>query len=318
MTLTPRVAVWLLLPPLLWAGNAVLGRMLAPLASPLTLNALRWWGALLVLLPLGWAALSTAERRAQVRQRWRPLALLGLLGVGSYNSLQYLALQTSTPVNVTLIASSVPLWTLLLGTLFYGERVRAAQALGALLSIAGVLVVLLRGEPARLATLQLVPGDLWMLLAALAWSLYSWQLARPAPLLAGDRRPAWDWAGFLLVQTIFGTLFASAASAVELSLGGRLPPATPQVALALVFLALGPSIAAYRCWGLGVAAVGPALAGFFANLTPLFAALFSALLLGQPPQAYHGLAFVLIVAGIAASNRARPPPVPASAKEPSP
>ena len=303
MTLTPRIALLLLVPPLLWAGNSVLGRALAPLVSPLTLNALRWWGALLVLLPLGWGALATRQRRAELRQRWRPLALLGLLGVGSYNSLQYLALQTSTAVNVTLIASSVPLWTLLLGTLFYGERVRAMQALGAALSTAGVAVVLLRGDASNLATLQLVAGDLWMLLAALAWSLYSWQLARPAPLLAGDARPAWNWAEFLLAQTLFGTVFASVASGVELSFGGRLPPLSPLLGLALVFLALGPSVAAYRCWGLGVAAVGPALAGFFGNLTPLFAALFSALLLGQPPQVYHGLAFVLIVAGIAASNR---------------
>ncbi|MFO1328005.1 MAG: DMT family transporter [Rubrivivax sp.] len=303
MTLTPRIALLLLVPPLLWAGNSVLGRALAPQVSPLTLNAMRWWGALLVLLPLGWGALSSAGRRAQVRRRWRPLALLGLLGVGSYNSLQYLALQTSTPVNVTLIASSVPLWTLLLGRLFYDERVRGMQALGAALSTAGVAVVLLRGDARTLATLQLVPGDLWMLLAALAWSMYSWQLARPAPLLAGEQRPAWDWAEFLLVQTLFGTLFASAASAVELSLGGRLPSPSPMLALAMLFLALGPSVAAYRAWGLGVAAVGPALAGFFGNLTPLFAALLSALLLGQPPQPYHGVAFALIVAGIAASNR---------------
>lgn len=303
MTLTPRVAALLLVPPLLWAGNSVLGRALAPQVSPLTLNALRWWAALLVLLPLGIGALSTAARRGELRQRWRPLALLGLLGVGSYNSLQYLALQTSSALNVTLIASSAPLWTLLLGTLFYGERVRGMQALGAGLSMAGVAVVLLRGDPATLATLQLVPGDLWMLLAALAWALYSWQLARPAPGLAGAARPAWTWTEFLLVQVLFGTLFASAAAAVELSLGGRPPPATPQMAWALLFLALGPSVAAYRCWGLGVAAVGPALAGFFGNLTPLFAALFSALWLGQPPQAYHAAAFALIVAGIAASNR---------------
>jgi drug/metabolite transporter (DMT)-like permease len=72
---------------------------------------------------------------------------------------------------------------------------------------------------------------------------------------------------------------------------------------AVVFLAIGPSVLAYRCWGLGVAAVGPALAGFFANLTPLFTALLSALLLGQPPQPYHAAAFALIVGGIVASSR---------------
>ena len=301
--LTPRIAALLTLPPLLWACNALVGRLLAPHVPPLTLNALRWAGALLVLLPLGWGAIATPARRAVVRARWRPLALLGLLGVGTYNSLQYMALQTSTPINVTLIASSTPLWMLLVGTLFFGERVRAAQAAGAALSMAGVLLVLVRGDLSRLAAIRPLPGDLWMLLASLAWAVYSWLLARPAPLLAGGQRPAWTWAEFLLVQTLFGLGFAGMATAAEQALGGTWPVFSPELLAALAFVALGPSVLAYRCWGLGVAAVGPAVAGFFGNLSPLFAALLSALWLGQPPQPYHGLAFLLIVAGITVSNR---------------
>ena len=303
MSLTPRVAGLLLVPPAMWACNALIGRLLADSMPPLLLNALRWWMALLVLLPLGWGALSTPERRAQVRQRWRPLAWLGLLGVGAYNALQYQALQTSTPINVTLIASSTPLWMLLIGTLFHGERIRLQQAVGALLSIAGVLTVLVRGNVASLSAIRLVPGDLWMLLAALSWAIYSWMLARPAPQLAGTQRPTWTWAEFLLVQALFGLVWASAAAGGEWVFSERVPQPSVTVFVALAFVALGPSILAYRCWGLGVAAVGPAVAGFFGNLTPLFAALLSALWLGQPPQAYHALAFAFIVAGIAVSNR---------------
>jgi drug/metabolite transporter (DMT)-like permease len=303
MKLTWRVAALLMVPPVMWACNAVVGRVLADSMPPLLLNALRWWTALLLLLPLGWNAVSTAERRAQILARWRPLAVLGLLGVGAYNALQYQALQTSTPINVTLIASSTPLWMLLIGLLFHGERIRAAQALGAVLSIAGVLLVLVRGNLAGLSALRFVPGDLWMLLAALSWAIYSWQLARPHPSLSGAQRPAWNWAEFLLVQALFGLVWASAGAGGEWLWTGRLPSPSLATLGALAFVALGPSILAYRCWGLGVAAVGPAVAGFFSNLTPLFAALLSALWLGQPPQGYHAAAFALIVAGIAVSNR---------------
>jgi drug/metabolite transporter (DMT)-like permease len=66
-------------------------------------------------------------------------------------------------------------------------------------------------------------------------------------------------------------------------------------------VSLGASILAYRCWGLGVAEGGPALAAFFNNLTPLFAALISALVLNEAPHLYHAVAFVLIVGGIAVS-----------------
>jgi len=305
LTLTPRVAALLTVPPLLWAGNALVGRLLADSMPPLLLNALRWWAALLILLPLGWRAIGTAARRAELLQRWRPLALLGLLGVGAYNALQYLALQTSTPINVTLIASSTPVWMLLVGRLFYGEHPRPLQYVGALLSLAGVLLVLLHGDLARLASLRLVPGDLWILLAACLWALYSWQLSRPPASLRGAARPDWTWAEFILVQTLFGLVFASAAAVGEAATSHHVARWTPQLGIALIFLAVGPSVLAYRCWGLGIAAAGPAMAGFFANLTPLFAALLSAALLGEAPRVYHAAAFALIVAGIAASSLRR-------------
>jgi drug/metabolite transporter (DMT)-like permease len=306
MKLTPRAIGLLTLPPFMWACNALVGRLLAGSVQPVLLNALRWAVALLVLLPLGWGALATPARRAEWLSRWRPLSLLGLLGVGSYNALQYLALQTSSPINVTLIASSTPLWMLLIGALCYREPVRAPQAAGAVLSIAGVLTVLVRGDVAGLADIRLVSGDLWMLLASLCWATYSWLLARPAPALAGARRPAWNWAEFLLVQTLFGLAWAGAGAAAEAALHPQ-PLPTPGLGLAagLLFIAIGPSVVAYRCWGIGVAAAGPAVAGFFGNLTAPFAALLSALWLRQPPQAYHALAFGLIVAGIVVSNRRR-------------
>jgi len=303
MTLTPKVAALLTVPPLLWAGNAIVGRLLADSMPPLLLNALRWWASLLILLPLGWRAIGSAERRREVAARWRPLAWLGLLGVGSYNALQYLALQTSTPINVTLIASSTPVWMLLVGALFYGERPRALQGVGALLSLAGVLLVLVRGDVTALASIRLVPGDLWILLAALAWAFYSWQLARPHPTLAGSERPAWTWAEFILLQALFGLVFASAAAGVEVVTSTHVARYTPLLAGALVFLAIGPSVLAYRAWGLGVAGAGPTTAGFFSNLTPLFAAVMSAALLGEPPKGYHAVAFALIVAGITVSSR---------------
>ena len=74
MTLTPRLIAMLTLPPLMWAGNAVVGRMTVPHVPPLMLNAIRWGVVLLVLLVLGRRAIATAERRQEILARWRPLA----------------------------------------------------------------------------------------------------------------------------------------------------------------------------------------------------------------------------------------------------
>ena len=296
--LPARTALLMTLPPLLWAGNAVVGRLLVGSVPPLTLNFLRWLIAALMLLPFGW---SVFRQPRDVAARWPHLLLLGLLGVSTYNAMQYLALITTTPINVTLIAASSPVWMLAVGALFHGVHPQRRQIAGAVFSLAGVLVVIARGDPANLARIEFVAGDLYVLVAIVAWAFYSWLLARPPPSMRLPTRPDWTWVEFLFVQILFGLLGAGAAAGAEVAHGTAPIVWNGWVIAALLYVAIGPSIIAYRCWGLGVAAGGPALAAFFGNLTPVFAAVLSAALLGESPRWFHALAFALIVAGIVVS-----------------
>ena len=294
--LSPVTALLLTVPPLMWAGNAVVGRMVSTLVPPITLNFLRWAIAFFILLPLGAWVL---RRGSGLWSHWRRFALLSLLGVGCYNALQYLALQTSTPLNVTLVAASGPFWTLVIGALFFHAPVRRQQALSAVLSIGGVLIVLARGDWQQLLSVRPVLGDLFMLLATASWSLYSWLLSRRDEPDAIRN----DWAAFLLGQVAFGLGWSGLFSAFEWGLtDAHITWGWPLLAT-LAFVAVGPAVLAYRCWGLGIAQAGPTIAGFFANLTPLFAAVLSAAFLGELPHLYHGVAFALIVAGIWVSSR---------------
>jgi drug/metabolite transporter (DMT)-like permease len=306
MKLTPRLSLMLILPPLMWAGNAVVGRLMAPSVPPLLLNAMRWALAFVFLLPLARRLFSVAAERAALRLRWRHLALIGVLGMGSYNALQYQALRSSSALNVTLIAASMPVWMLAVGALCFSQRPRRAQFIGALLSLAGVALVMARGRLAHLAEVHFVPGDLLMLPALLCWAFYSWLLAKPPATMQAAQRPAWNWAETMMSQLIFGLPFATGLALVEQGYSAQPLLWSPALAATLLFVAIGPSLIAYRCWGQGVAEAGPALAAFFSNLTPVFAALMSAALLGEWPQGYHGLAFVLIAAGIWISSP-RPP-----------
>ncbi len=294
--LSPVTALLLTVPPLMWAGNAVVGRLVSHLVPPITLNFLRWAVAFFILLPL---AAWVLRRGAGLWSHWRRFALLGLLGVGCYNALQYLALQTSTPLNVTLVAASGPFWMLIIGALFFKAPVRRMQLLGALLSISGVLVVLSRGEWQQLLAVRLVIGDLYILIATACWSWYSWLLSRRDEPEAIRQ----DWAAFLMAQVVFGLGWSGLFSTLEWSFSdAHIVWGWPLIAT-LAFVAVGPAVLAYRCWGLGIAQAGPAVAGFFANLTPVFAAVMSAAFIGELPHLYHGLAFALIVAGIAVSSR---------------
>ncbi|MGQ9724107.1 MAG: DMT family transporter [Tepidimonas sp.] len=304
--LTPSTIALLTLPPLLWAGNAVVGRLAAPWIPPVTFNWLRWVLAALLLLPLApWVV----RRDSPLWRQWRRFTVLGLLAVAGYNMLQYLALHTSSALNVTLVASSMPVWMMVVGRLFFGVPVERQQVLGAALSTAGVLLVLSQGRWENLLQLRFVPGDAWMLAAALVWAAYSWLLTRRDE--SPDIRN--DWAAFLLAQTVFGLASATVLAAGEWAWLALAPPAgmptaiqwSAPLAAVLVFVAVGPSVIAYRCWGAGVQRAGPTLAGFFTNLTPLFTAVMSAAFLGEAPHAYHAAAFGLIVAGIGVSSRRR-------------
>jgi drug/metabolite transporter (DMT)-like permease len=294
--LTPSTVFLLTVPPLLWAGNAVVGRLVRDLVSPLTLNFVRWVIAFALLLPLAWPVLRPTS---PLWAHWKRYAVLGLLGIGCYNAFQYLALQTSTPINVTLVGSSLPLWMLATGAVCFGARVSAREIGGSLLSMLGVLLVLSRGEWRQLLGLRLVPGDLYMILGTIAWAFYSWILARTRE--PQDVRQ--DWAAFLMAQLVFGLAWSGVFAAGEWTLtDAHIVPGWPLFA-ALAFIGIGPAVLAYRCWGSGVQHAGPQAASFFMNLTPLFAALLSAAFLREPPQWYHGAAFALIVGGIVVSSR---------------
>lgn len=286
----------LLVPPFLWAGNAIAGRMMSSLASPFTVNFVRWSIALLILLPLGRTVL---RRDSGLWPHWKRFALLGLLGTGLYNGLLYLALHTSSPINVTLVGASMPVFMMAIGRLFFHTKFSGKQIAGALLSIVGVLLVLCRGDWHALLTLRLVPGDMIMIAATIIWSVYSWLLAHPTEPAAIRK----NWTGFLLAQVMFGAAWSGLFAAGEWAVGQPQFSWGWPLGLALLYVSTAPAIIALGCWNAGVARVGPNIAAFFSNLIPLFTALMSAAILGEMPQLYHGAAFLLIVGGIVLSSR---------------
>ena len=289
---------YLTLATILWAGNAIAGRVLVGSISPISLSAVRWGLAALILLPLGWKVFKPSSALWQNKGRF---LVLGLLGVGSYNVLLYLALQTSTAINVTLIGASMPIWMLFIGAVFYKVRPTLLQMVGAVVSLVGVTVVLTRGEPTSLLSMEVVMGDLLIMLATILWAFYSWMISRPGE--STERQ--WPWAEFLMAQVLIGFMWTMLFEGAEIATGHAFIDLNYWTGALIIFVAIGPSLIAYRCWGLGVNGAGPTVAAFFANLIPLFTALLSAAILGDPPRLFHGLAFALIVLGILVSSTAK-------------
>jgi drug/metabolite transporter (DMT)-like permease len=235
------------------------------------------------------------RHRAALVRHWRILLAIGPLGVGAYNTLQYIALQTSTPMATSLIASSSPVFILALGAIVFGERTRAAQWAGAALSVAGVVLVMARGDPANLAQLAFVPGDLIMLVANLTWTLYTWLLRR--------HRPDLPFAPLLLVQMAIGVAAIAPFAVLEAAMSPARIEWSGGAVAAMLYMAVFPSLAAYWCWDLGIRRVGAVIPVYFANLTPVFAAVLSMWLLADSPRIYHVVALALIIGGIHLASR---------------
>jgi len=291
MHVSALTAFYLTTAALMWAGNAIVGKILVQSSSPVLLNTIRWGVTALILLPFAWRVFGSASPLWQSSKRF---ALLSLLGVGSYNVLLYLALKSSTPINVTLIGASMPIWAIVIGALFYKEQPNIKQIIGAVISLIGVTVVIVRGELERLIEIEFVAGDLLMVLATILWGAYSWMLSHPKE----STERTWPWSYFLLAQVGFGFCWSLGFAVTEWQLEYSYFTWSWPTVFMIIYVIIGPSLIAYRCWGLGVSGAGATVATFFTNLIPLFTAILSTLLLQKPPEPFQGVAFALILAGI--------------------
>ena len=280
----------LVLPPLFWAGNAVLARGMAEQIPPVAMAFWRWAIALVLLLPFTWR--QVRRDWPAIRSGWKILVLLGLLGISSFNTLLYTAAHSTTAINISLTQSVMPAVIVLISFALFGEKVRRLQLLAVLLCIVGATYIVMRGDWHRLLQLRIVEGDLLMLVAVCLYGMYS-VLLRKRPKVHPFTFLTVTFA--IGVSTLVPLYFWEAGSAIPLVLTWR-------TGLCLLYLGLCPSIIAYLCWNRGVELIGANRAGLFINLIPLFASLMAVLFLGEQFQTYHLLGIVLISGGLALFN----------------
>lgn len=284
----------LLVPPLFWAGNFVVGRGMHGDIPSAALTFWRWVVAAGFLLPLGGGALWHA--RGTVRHRWRLLTVLALTGVVGFQYVAYQGLRTTTAINGVLIIATVPAVIPLVAYVLDGVRIGARQIAGIAISMLGVATIVLRGDLATALDLRLAPGDLWIALAVPMWALYS--------VLVRRRPEALSPLALLLAVAAIGLVALFPGYLLEYALIGGFTP-TPSALAAIAYVGIAASVAAFWCWNRGVAAVGANKAGLFLHLMPVFAALLAVIFLDERVYPYHGLGMVMIGAGLYLSSTAR-------------
>jgi len=281
----------LLIPPLLWAGNVVLARGVNQLIPPVAMSFLRWATAFALVAPLTWRHVRRDWRTALAS--WKILVVVSLLGISSFNTMLYTAVQTTTALNCALMQTAMPAVIILFCFVLFRERISPLQGVGVLLCSAGSALLVMRGDLQTLRQLDFVSGDLWMLLAVVCYALYSILLRY---------RPRIHPLSFLTFTFGLGTLFLVPLYLWERGQTGPLPLSLPVVG-SILYVALGPSVAAYLCWNRGIEQIGASRAGLYINLIPLFASLMAVFWLGEQFRAYHFWGLVLLCGGLLIFNR---------------
>lgn len=284
-------AMLLIFTTLVWGSNVVAARLAVDQVSPMMLTTARWSVACIALWFV--ARQPVAASWPLLRPRWRYLMAMGVAGFTGFNALYYSAAHHTGAVNLAIIQGVVPVLVLLGAAVVFRQRVSLLQALGVAITLAGVALVAARGQWEVLRALNLNIGDVGVLLASVLYAGYTLGLrAKPAvPPLA-----------FFAVVAAVAALASLPLLAWEVAAGDFFWP-TPRGWWIIVYVGLLPSFVSQITYIRAVELIGPARAGVFYNLTPVFGPALAVLLLGEPLHAYHLAALAMVLGGIWVAER---------------
>ncbi len=285
-----RILLWVL--PALWSSNYLIARAASGVVSPHVLALGRWLLVGLLLLPWIWRDLASVARAW--RQEAGRMIVLGGLGMWVCGAFVYQGALTTPAVNMGLIYAASPVLIALGGRWLLKERATTTQRVGSAFALLGVLVVISRGDPASLLSVRLVPGDLWMAVAATGWAAYTVLLQHWPTALDARQRLACIVAGGLLVLV--------PATALEIALV-PMPPLGLKAWGLIILAALLPGFLSYQAYAFMLQVMGATRTAVMLYLAPLYGALNAWWMLGEAPAWFQALGAALILPSIYLATR---------------
>ena len=274
-----------------WGGNAVAGKVAVGHISPAMLTSMRWFFAVVILLPLAWPHLR--RQWPIIKENAAILAFLGILGFTLFNNLLYLALKYTSAINTGIIQAATPLVIFIASFLFFRQRTSIGQIAGFMLSVVGVTIVVTNGDVARILRLDVSQGDAMVLLAVLCYGIYT---------VALRWKPDLHWISLMTMLAIFAFVGSLPFTAYESFAGDMIWPDTTGW-MVVLYAAVVASIVSQVLYIRGNELIGGNRAGLFFNLVPIFGTLFAILLIGETFHLYHLIALALVLGGIAIAER---------------
>ncbi|MDO9537154.1 MAG: DMT family transporter [Thermoplasmata archaeon] len=275
----------------LWSGNFIIARGLNESIPPISLAFWRWVVAVVVFLPF---ALKPLIAEWDILKAHIPyLSITSVLGITVFNTLIYLAGHTTTAINLSLISITFPIFIVILSRIFFGELITINKGIGIIIVAAGVIVLITKGTLSTLLHITFAIGDVWMLLAAIIFAIYSILLKRKPEQLS-------IWA-LQLSTFILGLIFLFPFFVWEYVTA---PPVEfdAKTVSSILYVGIFASLSAFVLWNKAIVAVGPSKAGMIYYTLPLFSGLLAYLFLREAISIIHFYSALLIVSGILTAN----------------
>jgi drug/metabolite transporter (DMT)-like permease len=273
--------------PAIWGGTFIAGRILA-LAVPAAVGSLLRYVVAVVALLVAARWMEGGLPRLTRRQVLGTL-LLGATGIFAYNLFFLGALARLPASRTSLIIALNPVVTIAAASLLVGERLNARRGLGVGVALAGVWIVVSRGDVLGSGTGAVGTGELLMFGGVCSWAAYTLigrrVLAGMSPLAATTYASLW------------GTALLAAAAAPDLR-DLQASDLTLPVALSVLYLGVLGTSVAFVWYYQAVQRLGASRTVIFNNLVPVFGASFGVLLLGEPLLPSMLVGGAIAVAGV--------------------
>ncbi|MBB3945985.1 drug/metabolite transporter (DMT)-like permease [Rhizobium skierniewicense] len=285
----------LIIATLCWGGNAVAGKMAVGHISPMVLTSLRWTIAVALITAISLPQL--VRDWPVVKTRLPYFFALGAIGYTCFNATLYTALKYTSAVNVAVIQAVIPTVIFAFNFALFRTRIFIGQIVGFILTITGVALLASRGDLISLLALKVNIGDAIMLLAVLAYAIYTVMLRW---------KPKVNWRTLMAIPAVAALMSSLPLLLWEVSQNTAVWP-DAKGWMITVYTALFASLIAQIFFILGVERIGPNRAGLFINLIPVFGTLLSVMILGETLHPYQIFALLLTLGGIAVAERKKPP-----------
>jgi drug/metabolite transporter (DMT)-like permease len=285
-----RVDLGLAVTILIWGVNYSVIKMALSELQPLAYNAVRFVFATLTLVVLVrlHGPVPHISRKDLVK-----LVLLGILGNTIYQIIFIQGIAHTTAANASLIMSSCPMLVALMGAALGRDRLPISAWIGVTLAVGGLVLLLSSGSRSRLETGSL-SGDLLILAAAATWATYTVLatrvMARTPPIAA------------TLVTFLAGTPLLVALAVPSLR-SQNWTAVGMRGWFGVTFSGIFAIGIAYMLWNVGLAALGGARTAVYQNFTPVVAAAFAWLTLGERWTVAQFAGAAAVVTGIALTRR---------------